>query len=298
MHPRNRLSALLVILLAALVLVTPADALVKKTSPGKKATVVKKKTSQKTRRKKVPYIIAPKTPEIVTPETPHSHHFSPELSDALVRGDLNQAYHDLQLEEASDKVGYLINQVLMAQDKKPFDRGAAYHNLYLFLARQGRPAPKFVKEAAKYYQKVAKKTGYTNKSNILLAALYATAGDTTKSEKYFGKVDVSALIHNGEDYNGLEYLATYYAATKNTPRTLTYLDQAYQLNPGSLLQWLHVGDDFWAIEDDELFKTQVAAWKARHHQVLSQLQRDKSTHDARKKAALTIKSKKKKKSRR
>lgn len=313
MHPRSKFIITIASVMGLLWMTATVEALVKKppskssatTKVGKKIAPAKKKVTKKDRRKKVPYILAPKTPEIVAPETPHTHHFSPEFSDDLARNDLNQAYRDLQLEEASDKVGYMINQVLLAQgrgmghSKAPstFDRATAYHNLYLFLARQGRPAPKFVKESAKYYQKMTKKPGYADKANVLLAALYATAGDPVKSEKYFAKVDVAALIHGGEDYNGLEYLATYYAAIKQPDKVIMYLNQAYKLSPGSLLQWLHVGDDFWAIEGDAGFQKQVEDWTIAHHQRITQLQRDKSTHGARKKASLTTKTNKKKKKR-
>lgn len=317
---RSKFFSIIVIAMAVIFATVSAEALVKKPQPkpktsksattktakskAKKATpAATSKTSAKKSKKgrKTPYILAP-TPEVTAPELPHPHRFSPELSDHLARGNLAQVYHDLQLETASDKVGYMINQVLMAQGKgmghgrgvTSFDRAVAWHNLYLFLARQGRPAPKFVKEAAKYYQKAARKPQYADKANILLAALYATAGDTAKSEKYFGKVDVAALTHGGEDYNGLEYLATYYAAVKQPHQAIAYLDQAYKLSPGSLLQWLHVGDDFWAIEDDAGFEKQVEDWTIAHHQRITQLQRDKSTHGARKKAALTTKTKKKK----
>lgn len=293
------LSALL--LTVAVVIAAPStDALVKKSTQAKAGKTVKKIAKSKNR-KKVPFILAPKTPEILSPETPHQHHISPEFSDTLARGDLNQAYRTLQLEEASDKVGYMINQVLMAQGKgaahgakvSAFDRGTAWHNLYLFLQRQGRPAPKFVKEAAKYYRKAERSAGNADKVNILLAALYASEKDTSKSEKYFNRVNIAALTHNGDDYNGLEYLALYYAANKQTDKTIVTLNQAYKLNPGPLLQWLHVGDDFQAIADDPVYQEQLAQWTEQHHQRLSQLQRDKSTHGARKKAALTKKSKKK-----
>jgi tetratricopeptide (TPR) repeat protein len=304
---RSKLSIIFTII-AALLLATPAShALVKKPSAkaGKsasqsKSAKSKSKTKKTAKGKKAPYILTP-APEIVAPEAAHTHQFSPEFNDALARGELRQAYRDLQLEPASDKVGYMINQVGMAMGNSgshgyklsSFDRAVAWHNLYLFLARQGRPAPKFVKEAAKYYQKAARKAETADKADVLLAALYATAGDVSKSVKYFGKVDVSDLTRNGEDYNGLEYLATYYAATKQPDKAITYLDQAYKLNPGSLLQWLHVGDDFGAIEDDAVFQDQVKKWTTLHHDRLVQLQRDKQSHDVRKKAALTKKSKKK-----
>lgn len=315
MRPSKLLSGFMIGL--ALTLASPvSEALVKKppaksSKSAKQSKTVKAKQTKTAKKiiakkgkekkgKKTPYILTP-APEIVAPEAPHSHHFSPELSDILVRGDLHQAYHQLQLEEASDKVGYMINQVGMAMGKNgdhghrlsSFDRATAWHNLYLFLARQGRPAPKFVKEAAKYYQKAARKSDMADKSNVLLAALYATAADAAKAEKYFNKVDIAALTHGDEDYNGLEYLATYYAATKQPDKAITYLGQAYKLNPGSLLQWLHVGDDFWAIEEDPVFQKQVDEWSLQHRQRLSQLQRDKSTHGARKKAALTPKKSKK-----
>lgn len=316
-----RPSSLLILMAAVLGMVMSApraDALVKK-PPAKVAASksVKKNSDKKSKKdkkqqkkstkklktgKKVPFILAPKTTEVLTPEAPHPHRFSPEFIDALARGELHQAYHHLQLEEASDKVGYMINQVLTAQGKgashgagvSPFDRATAWHNLYLFLARQGRPAPKFVKEAVKYYQKTARKPQYANKAGILLAALYATTGDAAKSEKYFSKVDLNALTHAEEDYNGLEYLATYYAATKQTQQALAALDLAYKLNPVSLLQWLHVGDDFWTIEDDPAFQDQVGVWQTRHKEMLAQLQRDKSSHGTRKKAALAPKKSKKK----
>lgn len=290
-----------------------SEALVKK--PPTKVTASKsaKKPSKKDKKttkvgskkiktsKKVPFILSPKTPEVLTSETPHQHRFSPELIETLARGDLHQTYHNLQLEEASDKVGYLINQVLIAQGKgaargtsiSPFDRATAWHNLLLFLARQGQIPPKFVKEAAKYYQKAARKPQSADNANVLLAALYATAGDAAKSETFFNKVDQGALTQANQDYNGLEYLATYYAATKQTQKALTYLDLAYKLNPGPLLLWLHVGDDFGAIEEDPSFQEQVATWQARHKQMLAQLQSDKSTHGARKKAALDSRHKKK-----
>lgn len=314
----SKLFSIVAVFLAVTVATSASNALVKK-PPAKKAGKVAAQTKitgkttpdQKSRhgkdkrgkrgKKRAPYILAPKTADIITPSAPHPHHFSPEFSDALARGDLTRAYHDLQLEEASDKVGYMINQVMMARGKtishreKPsvFDRATAYHNLYLFLARQGRPAPKFLKEAIRYYQKAGHKPEYADRAAVLTAAIDATAGDRDKSQKYFSKVNIEVLTQGGKDYNGLEYLATYYAATHQTTLAIATLEQAYKLNPGPLLLWLHVGDDFWAIEDDAAFKDQRAKWVARHHQQLAQLQRDKMGHDARKKAALELRHKKK-----
>lgn len=317
MRPSRLLIIMMIAILGIAMNTSPVEALVKKppakvaVSKSAKKVADKKKKDKKDKKsskkgskklktsKKVPFILSPKTPEVLTSEAPHLHHFSPEFVETLARGELHQAYHHLQLEEVSDKVGYMINQVLTAQGKgashgtsvSPFDRATAWHNLYLFLARQGRPAPKFVKEASKYYQKAAHKSQYADETNVLLAALYATAGDTAKSEKFFNKVDLNALTHANEDYNGLEYLATYYAATKQTQKAITYLDLAYKLNPGPLLLWLHVGDDFWSIEEDPSYQEQVATWRTRHTEMLAQLQRDKSTHGARKKAALAPKKK-------
>lgn len=301
-----------IIVAAALALSPSAGALVQQPTAKSNKTVQKSvKTTQKSTKtavkpikkkktaRKTPYILTPKAVDLTTLMAPHPHRFSPEFNEALARGDLNQTYRHLQLEEASDKTGYMINQVLLAMGKggshgqsvSAFDRGTAFHNLYLYVARQGRPAPKFLKEAAKYYRQAARKAGpaatsktvLADKAHILLAALYASNGDTAKSQDYFQKVDIARMTHDGDDYSGLEYLALYYAATKQVDPALITLDRAYRLNPGALLLWLHVGDDFWMIEEEPAFQKRLALWQDQHQKKLAQLQRDKATHDARKK---------------
>jgi tetratricopeptide (TPR) repeat protein len=295
-------------------LLTPpvAHALVKKPSPAKKSATVKKNTSSKTipskkvrdtrtGRKKIPYILAPKTEALVTPDAPHPHRFTPEFIQVLAEGNLEQAYRQLQLEEASDKVGYMINQVLSAmgkgasRDRKitPLERGMAYHNIYLFLQRQGRTVPRYAKEAERYYKKIPGKSGRKDAATLLLAALYAESGDMARSDTAFRRVHIDSFTQGGENVSGIEYLALYYASTKQVQKALSYLDQIYKTSPGILLQWLHVGDDFWMIEEDPAFQEQLVIWKAEHGKRIAQMQRDKATHDARKKAALAPKKPKK-----
>lgn len=250
-------------------------ALVQKT-PGhttkttRKTNKVKTKTKVKPskRKTKIPYVLAPKSSALLDTDTPHSHTISPELVNAMATGNLEQAYRQLQLEEASDKVGYLINQVQLAQGKSSthdqwatdFDRATAFHNLLLFLQSQSKTNSHYVKDAAKYYERTSRQQGYKDKANILLAALYASADDLKKSDSYFKKVNTAEL----NSYVGLEYLATYYAATHNLDATVATLDQAFAFKPALLLKWIHVGDDFWAFQNNGTFKAHVDNWRAQY----------------------------------
>ncbi|PIR20874.1 MAG: hypothetical protein COV45_04790 [Deltaproteobacteria bacterium CG11_big_fil_rev_8_21_14_0_20_47_16] len=293
---RRQLSKFLIITISLFgLLASPAvlHAATAKSSTTKHA----KKSTKTTRRKKLPYVLAPKSDKQALPEEPHSHNFSPEFIQILVDGDLEQASRSLQMEEASDKVGYMINEVMRAQGKSMshdhkialLERAMANHNIYLFLQHQGRTVPRYAKEAEKYYKKTLRKSIYKNRANTLLAALYAAEGKESQAENTFNKVDVLTLIQDGNSYSGLEYVSLYYASQKNVSMALKYLYLAYTANPGLVLQWIHIGDDFWMIEDDPNFQKVVADWKIEHRKQLAQLKHDTETHAARKKAALTKK---------
>lgn len=202
----------------------------------------------------------------------------PRVSDAVIEalgnGDLDGAIIALREEKPSPKTLYLTREVSRITsfdaNPKPEKKDAhkiyqnvaiAYHNLYLFLKTEDIEQDDFFKEALKYYDRARTSSKPSHRSDGLLlkAAIIASNGGIKKAEKIFSKVNTSKFK---DDFESMEYMAAYYAATGDVDKALSALEDAYRLNPESTLTWLVVGDDFYAIKDDPLFQKFLIQWKA------------------------------------
>lgn len=208
-----------------------------------------------------------------SPENPPVE-ISNSVVDALAAGDLNGAIIAMREEKSSPKLLYLIREVTRLSnfetEEKP-DKAEAhkvyqnvavsYHNLYLFLKSRGIEQNIFLEQAHKYYKKARNAGTLLHKvdCDVLDAAITAASGDIEKAKKRFSKIDEDLMRG---DFESLEYLAAYRAATGDVDATIGVLREAYRLKPDSLLTWLAVGDDFYSIEEDPRFKELLISWKA------------------------------------
>lgn len=238
-----------------------------KKSPSKKARASTTKSTQ-------PALTTEGVKAMLEEEIPLQAEISPAVVDALAAGDINGAVLELREEKANPKILYLTREATrianFGMSKKP-DRaeahkvyqnvGISYHNLYLFLKARGIDQPQFLEEAERLYGK-ARGAGtllHQAECDLLLAALLATSGDLEKAQKKYAKIDDAALRG---DFESMEYLAAYHAASGNVEGTLAALDAAHRLNPDATLTWLAVGDDFHAIAQEPEFKALMVTWKA------------------------------------
>jgi len=195
--------------------------------------------------------------------------------DDLATGDFNLAIATMRNEKLTPKLRYLMHSALRIanfkahgirnkKDANKIHRSVAvsYHNLYLFLKGRGIEQRKFFKEAKKYYGKARRKGTYLYKDecNLLEAALWAASGDLKKAEKKFRKVDEAML---GGDFESMEYLAAYFAASGDVEETLPALQEVYDINPDRTLKWLAVSDDFHSIEKDPRFRAFIKSLRNR-----------------------------------
>lgn len=200
---------------------------------------------------------------------------SQSVVDALSSGDLNGAIIALREEKTTPKLLYLVREVTRAASaetqKKPEKTDAhrvyqnfaiSYHNIYLFLKARGIEQDKYFEEAVKYYKKARGAGTKLHKTDcdILSAALLASHGDDEKAKKQFSKINLE--LTRG-DFESTEYLAAYYAAIGDVDGATLALEKAYSLNPGALLTWLAVGDDFYKITADPAFQGLLVSWKVK-----------------------------------
>ena len=195
--------------------------------------------------------------------------------DTLAKGELNEALMVMRNSPADPKPLYLIREITRivhfhARDKKPRRSEAhniyqnvaiAYHNLYLFLKRQGIDQEGFRSQARRYYHKARRAGTIMHKAEcgVLDAALQASAGNKKKAAKKFSRLDPEMLRW---DFESMEYLAVYHAAMEDAPAAVSALEVAYRMNPKRTKAWLAVGDDFAQIENDPLFTNLIQSWKA------------------------------------
>lgn len=208
-------------------------------------------------------------------EKPRMQEVSQAVVDALSSGDLNGAIIALREEKMTPKLLYLVREVTRAASsetqKKPGKTDAhrvyqnlaiSYHNIYLFLKAWGIEQDKYFEEAVGYYKK-ARGTGtmlHKTDCDMLTAALLAAHGDDKKAKKQFAKINLE--LTRG-DFESTEYLAAYYAAIGDVDGATGALEKAYGLNPGALLTWLAVGDDFHKIAADPVFQSLLISWKVK-----------------------------------
>lgn len=194
--------------------------------------------------------------------------------EALASGDISNAIITMREARTTPKLLYLIREASRIYDYqsgiKVEKSGAhkfyqnvaiAYHNLYLFLRTRDIEQKDFFDSAIERYKK-AKSSGSTRhkqECDVLSAAIIAASGDVNSAKKIFSKVKTPALR---DDFESMEYLASYYAAVGDTEGAIKALEEAYKKNPDTLLTWFSLGDDFVNISGKPEFKSLLVTWKA------------------------------------
>lgn len=253
----------------------PKKTTVKKPTPATKKTATKKAAPKKKKKKTA----QASKKEAENPQKPDVPVEQPEIPlaivDAIASGDVNGAIILMREEKANPKLLYLTREATRVANfrvtKKPgkseahkFYQNAAisHHNLYLFLKARGIDQREYLKDALDLYGKARKAATLLHKAecDLLQAALMASSGDLEKAEKKYAKINDGALRG---DFESMEYLAAYHAATGNVEGAMAALDAAHRLSPEATLVWLAVGDDFANVADDPRFKALMISWKAR-----------------------------------
>lgn len=230
----------------------------------KPAVPIRKKRHPKRRLK----YVAPPQGELKVEAIPLTLKIPEEFTTALANNDLEGAVRILRIEPPSSRSLYLIReaQKIISYNKKDrkvpkIDKhkfyqnlGIAHHNLFLFLKRQGMTNEKLYKSALKFYTKAShssRSIPEKTECKLLSAAIKASKGLFPAAEKTFAKLDINLL---SDSYEGLEYIAAYYAATGIVDKTIDYLSLAYEIHPEQVSIWLAIGDDFFKIENDPKFQ--------------------------------------------
>lgn len=198
---------------------------------------------------------------------------SQDVIDALARGSLNEAAIELRELPSSAKSLYLLREVtrvVMYENSKRRPKGTdphqffqnlgvSYHNLFLFMKANGIDQEDYFEEALKLYKKAKGPATPKHKieTDILMAALLTSHGDTEKADKIMAKVDRSKL---GADFQTEEYLAVYYAAKGDVESSIETLRLAHEERPDVIATWLAVGDDFYLIKDDPQYQALLKEW--------------------------------------
>ncbi len=206
--------------------------------------------------------------------SPPSVEVPESIVTALAKGDLNGALIQMRDEKPTPKLKQVMNDVSRAATfdmRGKIDRSEAhkayqnvavsYHNLYLFLKRRDIDQKKYFEMARKYYSKARSAATLLHKSecDLLMAALLASAGEGEKARKIFDKIDIASMRG---DFESVEYMAAYYAASGQTEDALEALGQAYKISPDRTLAWLAAGDDFAQIENDPRYQGQLDSWRS------------------------------------
>lgn len=230
----------------------------------------KKKAKKRYHKRKY---VAPPIDELSSESLPVELPVPIEVVEAIAKGDIDGATRTLRTESPSSRSLYLLAEMKRIldyeKDKKPpkFERhefyqnlGIAYHNLFLFLKRNGMANKEFYKEAIKFYKKAGKSRAYSEKyeAQLLTAALKAANGEVDEANKLFVGIDTSIIMDN---YRGYSYLATFYAAVGNEKETIEALKQAYAMNPDKIKLWVAICDDFASMRHEPAFVKMVSDWK-------------------------------------
>lgn len=207
-------------------------------------------------------------------EKKNPKYISDNVIEAITSGDFGGAILAIREERPSPKLVYLNREVSKLNNFNPDEKvstkeahkiyqniAISYHNLYLFLKARDIEQADFYEKAIDYYNK-AKIKGPANhkvECDVLTAALIAASGNTNKAKSLFSKVKISKLR---DDFESTEYLAAYYSAMGDVENATRELEVAYKINPDELTAWLYLGDDFFKIKDDPMYKALLVAWKA------------------------------------
>jgi len=280
------------ILILAVLIFTAAEGLALQSSPtqavGKQPvkSVAKKKLPKKY---KVRKYVSPPINELRVDDIPLALPIPPEVTEALAAGDIEGAIRILRIEPPSLRALNLLREAQRIETFKKHKKiskidahksyqnlGVAYHNLYLYLKRNGRDNPDFVKSALKYYKKAGKSLSISEQteSKVLEAALLAASGKNPEAEKIFSKLDINLL---DDKDSRLAYVAGYYAAIGNNAAAIEKLRAAYDLGGEHIGLWVRISDDFYMLENDESFHAMLDDWAKRDK--LAKLEREKSARD-------------------
>ncbi len=232
----------------------------------------KKTVKKKSFKRKLKYV-APPIDELSSESLPVELPIPIEAVEAIAKGNIDEATRMLRTESPSSRSLYLLAEMKRILDyeknKKPpkFERhefyqnlGIAYHNLFLFLKRNGMTNKEFYKEALKFYKKAGKSRAYSEKyeAQLLTAALKAANGEVDEANKMFREIDPSIITDN---YRGYSYLATFYSAVGNETETIESLKRAYAMNPEKIKLWVAICDDFASMRQEPAFVKMTAEWK-------------------------------------
>ncbi len=236
----------------------------------KSPAAAKKKAKKRHHKRKY---VAPPIDELSSESLPLELPVPIEVVEAIAKGDIDEATRTLRTEVPSSRSLYLLAEMKRIldheKDKKPpkFEKhefyqnlGIAYHNLFLFLKRNGMTNKEFYKEAIKFYKKAGKSRAYSEKyeAQLLTAALKAANGEVDEANKLFVGIDTSIITDN---YRGYSYLATFYAAVGNEKETIEALKQAYAMNPDKIKLWVAICDDFASMRHEPEFVKMLSGWK-------------------------------------
>lgn len=236
----------------------------------KSPATAKKKARKKYHKRKY---VAPPIDELSSESLPVELPIPIEVVEALSKDDIDGATRTLRTESPSSRSLYLLAEMRRIldyeKDNKPpkFEKhefyqnlGIAYHNLFLFLKRNGVTNKELYKEALKFYKKAGKSRSYSERyeAKLLTAALMASNGEVDRAGKLFGEIDTSIITDN---YRGWTYLATFYAALGNEEKTIESLKQAYTMNPEKINLWVAICDDFASMKHEPAFVKMTSEWK-------------------------------------
>lgn len=232
-----------------------------------------KKTVKKKRYKRKLKYVAPPVDELSSEALPVELPIPIELVETIAKGNVDEASRMLRTEAPSSRSLYLLAEMKRILDFENGNRpakyekhrfyqnlGIAYHNLFLFLRRNGMANKEFYDNAIKFYKKSGKSRAFSEKyeSQLLTAAIMAANGEIDAAEKLFGGIDTSIITDNDRGY---AYIATFYAAVENVEKTIESLKQAYIMNPGQIKLWASICDDFASMKSNPDFVRMVSEWK-------------------------------------
>jgi len=190
---------------------------------------------------------------------------SGEVISFLAKGKLKDASRTFKSEPASAKSLHLSREIqrILSYNKSVKDSpankhsisqntGIAYHNLYLFLKRNNINQKNFYKKGLKFYKRALKtdSASEATETKLLTASLLAAGGETKRAGDLFSEIDLNLL---DKDFKTSEYLASYYAATRDMPHTVNALKDAHLSRPEQTLIWLAISDDFYQVEQSPEF---------------------------------------------
>ena len=245
-----------------------------------------KKTIKASKKYKVRKYVTPPIDELRVDDIPTALPIPQEVATLLSKNDIEGAIRILRIEPPSLRTLNLLREAQRIEaykkDKKVTkiephkfyqNLGIAYHNLYLYLKRNGLENPELVKSAIKFYKKAGKSLAISEQteSKLLEASILAVSGNSNESDKIFSGLDITTIE---EKDTGRAYLAGYYAATGDAAKVIEELNAAYDIGGEHISMWVRISDDFFMLENDDNFHAMLNDWTKRDKQ--AKLEREKA----------------------